>query len=221
MADHTQQILAAGERYDLVFDFSTFKGKTIELRNLEDVDDIGTDKDYKHTDKVMRFVVGSNLPRPDTSIVPSQLRQVPFPPATTGVDHHFLFHRTNSEWRINGVGFADVQNRLLANVPLGTVEIWELENSSGGWTHPIHLHLVDFKVLSRTGRQVEPYESAGLKDVVYLGKGETVRVEAHYAPVSIFSYPVLPMSHVLIESNFSGLVSTCSTAIISSTRTTT
>lgn len=152
---------------------------------MERVGGIGTDDDFKNTDKVMRFVVGSTLKQPDTSVVPSKLRDVPFPPTTTGVDRHFKFHRTNSEWRINGVGFADVQNRMLANVPRGTVEIWELENSSGGWTHPVHLHLVDFRVLSRDGdRAVMPYESAGLKDVVYLAKGETVTVEAHYAPVS-------------------------------------
>ena len=50
--------------------------------------------------------------------------------------------------------------------------------------HPIHIHLVDFKVISRTSgnnaRTVMPYES-GLKDVVWLGRRETVVVEAHYA----------------------------------------
>lgn len=51
--------------------------------------------------------------------------------------------------------------------------------------HPIHIHLVDFKVLSRSndaGRTVLPYESAGLKDVVWLAPNEIVTVEAHYAP---------------------------------------
>ena len=32
------------------------------------------------------------------------------------------------------------------------VEIWELENKSGGWFHPLHIHLVDFKILDRNGR---------------------------------------------------------------------
>lgn len=145
----------------------------------------GTDDDYENTDKVMRFVVSSDPPKePDTSVVPEVLREVPYPPETEGIDHHFRFERTNSEWRINGVGFTDVENRILANVPLGTVERWELENSSGGWTHPIHIHLVDFRVVSREGdREVMPYEEAGLKDVVWLARGETVLVEAHYAPV--------------------------------------
>ncbi|SPO03603.1 probable Bilirubin oxidase [Cephalotrichum gorgonifer] len=176
--------VSMAERYEIVFDFSAYAGKTIDLRNLAKVGGIGTDDDYANTDKVMRFIVSPNPPSvPDTSVVPATLRDVDFPPDQTGIDHHFRFHRTNSEWRINGVGFADVANRVLANVPRGKVEIWELENSSGGWTHPIHVHLVDFKVLSRSGnRAVMPYEAAGLKDVVWLGKDETVIVEAHYAP---------------------------------------
>jgi bilirubin oxidase len=182
------------ERWEVVFDFSQYAGQSIDLRNLEDVGDLGTDEDYLHTNKVIRFNVASGpLSQPDTSQVPSVLRQVPFPPPGNAVNHHFRFHRSNGQWLINDVGFADAANRVLANVPLGTVEIWELENSSGGWTHPIHVHLVDFKVLSRVngrGRGVMPYEKNGLKDVVWLAKGETVRVEAHYSP-----YPGLYMFH--------------------------
>ena len=114
----------------------------------------------------MRFVV-SNTPVTDTSTVPSSLAVVNFPPpAGPTVDHHFKFDRSGGDWRINDVVFSDVANRVLANVPRGTVELWELENGGGGWSHPIHIHLVDFKVVSRTndaGRTVLPYEAAGLK----------------------------------------------------------
>lgn len=172
---------AVAERYEVVFDFSKYAGQSIELRNDQDANGIGTDDEYDNTDKVMKFIV-SGTAVTDTSTVPTALRTVPYPPSSSGIDHHFRFHRTNSEWRINGIGFADVANRVLAKVPRGKVEIWELENSSGGWTHPIHVHLVDFRVLTRNGRGVEPYESIGLKDVVWLGKNEVVKVEAHYAP---------------------------------------
>lgn len=173
------------ERYEVVFDFTNYAGQAIELRNLAKAGGIGVDDDYENTDKVMRFIVGSD-PVVDTSVVPATLREVPFPPEKEGIDHHFRFHRSNGQWLINDVGFADVEHRVLANVPRGTVEIWELENRSDGWSHPIHVHLVDFKVLSRTGnRGVMPYEAEGLKDVVWLGRGETVVVEAHYAPVCI------------------------------------
>jgi bilirubin oxidase len=177
--------VAAAERYEIVFDFSKYAGQALDLRNFAKANGVGTDDDYLNTDKVMRFVVSSN-PVSDNSIVPDQLAQINFPADKTSIDHHFRFHRTNSEWRINGIGFADVESRVLAKVPRGTVELWELENSSGGWSHPIHVHLVDFRVVARYGsestRGVMPYESAGLKDVVWLGRHETVLVEAHYAP---------------------------------------
>jgi bilirubin oxidase len=177
--------VATAERYEIVFDFSQYAGQTIDLRNFAKANGIGVDDDYIHTDKVMRFVVSSD-PVTDDSRVPDQLRQIDFLEDKTSIDHHFRFHRTNGEWRINGIGFADAENRILAKVPRGTVELWELENSSGGWSHPIHVHLVDFRVVARYGsestRGVMPYESAGLKDVVWLGRHETVLVEAHYAP---------------------------------------
>ncbi|KAK4443350.1 putative bilirubin oxidase precursor [Podospora aff. communis PSN243] len=174
--------ISMGERYEIVVDFSSFAGQNITMRNYEDV---GKDDDYLHTNKVMRFVV-SNTPVTDTSTVPSTLAVVDFPtPSGPGVDHHFEFDRSNGEWQINGIVFQDVNNRVLANVPRGTVEIWEFENGGGGWTHPIHVHLVDFRVLWRSDdddRSVLPYEAAGLKDVVWLAPNEIVRVEAHYAP---------------------------------------
>ncbi|KAK3364574.1 Cupredoxin [Lasiosphaeria hispida] len=174
--------ISMAERYEIVFDFAPFAGQNITLRNYEDV---GADIDYQHTDKVMRFVVSATAVT-DPSTVPTALATVNFPPATApAVSHTFNFERNNGEWRINDVGFADVANRVLANVPRGTVETWDLINNSGGWSHPIHIHLIDFRVISRTGgdgRPVYDYESKGLKDVVWLGPNESVRVEAHYAP---------------------------------------
>ncbi|ELQ38081.1 bilirubin oxidase [Pyricularia oryzae Y34] len=162
--------------------------QSIEIRNIPDVDNLGTDRNYEKTGQVMKINVAeaSTLAEPDTSVVPSRLRAVNFPSGGNGIDHSFRFHRSRSEWLINGVGFSDVNNRVLANVPRGTVEIWELENVSGAWTHPIHMHLVDFRIISRQGGArngvVEPYESKGLKDVVWLARNEKVLVEAHYAP---------------------------------------
>ncbi|KAJ0283048.1 hypothetical protein CBS470a_007522 [Colletotrichum nupharicola] len=172
--------IAMAERYEIVIDFSKFKGENVTLRNTRG---FAADQDFLHTDKVMRFVV-SDESVDDKSDVPSSLRNVPFPKDKTGVDQHFRFERTGSDWRINGVTFADVNNRVLARPKRGTIEVWELENSSGGWSHPIHIHLVDFRVIKRVNGRgaVMPYEFQGLKDVVWLGPGETVTVEAHYAP---------------------------------------
>ncbi|KAK3343292.1 Cupredoxin [Neurospora tetraspora] len=172
--------ISMAERYEIVVDFAQYKGENVTLRNSRDV---GADNDYPDTDKVMKFIVSGTSVN-DPSSLPSSLRSVPFPPTKSQVDQHFKFERTNGEWKINGVSFADVTNRVLARPKRGKVEVWELENSSGGWTHPIHIHLVDFRVKKRVNgkRSVLPYEAQGLKDVVWLGPGETVTVEAYYAP---------------------------------------
>lgn len=40
---------------------------------------------------------------------------------------------------------------------------------------PVHIHLVDSKILSRNGRSPPPHER-GPNDVVYVGEAETVRL---------------------------------------------
>jgi len=67
-------------------------------------------------------------------------------------------------------GYKDV----VANPASGDVQIWEITNKSGGWFHPVHIHLVDFKMLTRNGKPVFNYEQ-GPKDVAYVGENETIR----------------------------------------------
>jgi FtsP/CotA-like multicopper oxidase with cupredoxin domain len=60
-------------------------------------------------------------------------------------------------------------------VKLDTTEIWRFHNSSGGWVHPMHVHLEEFKILTRNGVAPGPHE-AGLKDTFLIGENETVEV---------------------------------------------
>lgn len=69
----------------------------------------------------------------------------------------------------------------MAEPDANAVEIWEFQNSSGGWHHHMHMHMADFRVLSRSGRPPFPYEK-GPKDVVYVGEGETVRLLVQFSP---------------------------------------
>jgi bilirubin oxidase len=174
--------ISMAERWEIVVDFSAYAGKNVTVKNGRDVQH---DEDYNSTDKVMRFVVGTSVSsQAGNGPLPPSLRTVPFPPMKSGVDKSFKFGKTNGQWTVNGVTFADVNNRILAKPKRGAVEVWELENSSGGWSHPVHIHLVDFQILSRTGgkRGVLPYEREALKDVVLLGENEKVTVIARYAP---------------------------------------
>jgi FtsP/CotA-like multicopper oxidase with cupredoxin domain len=171
-----------GERYEIIADFADFAGQNLTLRN---VGGIGEGEDYAATDLVMRIAVGDEV-TDDTNNgnIPSVLRDIPPAPDTDEVHKNFTFERVNDTWVINGVGFSDVKNRILRRPERGGDEIWELSNGDGKGSHPVHIHLVDFQILSRTGgrKKVLPYESAGMKDVVWLMGGERIRVLARYAP---------------------------------------
>jgi FtsP/CotA-like multicopper oxidase with cupredoxin domain len=91
----------------------------------------------------------------------------------------FRFERDNGLWTVNGVTWEE--GRVRAQPGHDDVEVWRFINNSGGWNHPIHVHLVDFKILDRNGQPPFPYE-VGRKDTVYLGEGETVRVIAKFGP---------------------------------------
>jgi bilirubin oxidase len=174
--------IAMAERYELVFDFSPYAGQNLTMRNNRDVQ---ADEDYNSTDKVMKFIVGRTVTdTTNNGAVPAVFAPLDLPAPSTHVDHSFKFERKDGEWKINGVAFSDVKNRILAKPSRGATELWELENSSGGWSHPVHIHLVDFQVISRVNgkRPVLPYEQYGLKDVVLLGTNEKVKVLAKYAP---------------------------------------
>src|SRR3712207_3883999 len=88
--------------------------------------------------------------------------------------------RTNGEWTVGPYTWEQViasgYQKTFANVRPGTVEKWIVKNSSGGWFHPLHIHLVDFRVLKRNGRAPHPYEAVGGKDVVYVGENETMEL---------------------------------------------
>ncbi|THW69970.1 oxidase cueO precursor [Aureobasidium pullulans] len=141
--DTTQLDISMAERWEVVFDFSAYAGQNVTLKNTGKV---GADDDFDGTDRVMRFMVGNSVS--DTKgngALPSTLRTVPMPPPKTGIDRSYEFMRSNGEWQVNGVTWADVEDRVIAKPQRGAVELWELKNGAGGWTHPIHIHLIVFK----------------------------------------------------------------------------
>ena len=48
------------------------------------------------------------------------------------------------------------------------VEIWHLK-TGGGWSHPIHIHFEEGKILDKDGRKPPPWEAFARKDVYRLG----------------------------------------------------
>ncbi|KAK2593549.1 hypothetical protein QQS21_008724 [Conoideocrella luteorostrata] len=166
-------VTAMAERWEIIFDFSPFAGQNLMMRNERKV---FADDDFPATDKVLRFTVGHKVSSSDNNeSLPTSLVSLDIPKTGSKIDRIFKFEKKHGTYLINGVGFADAENRIIANPPRGKTEIWSLENHSGDWSHPIHIHMVDFQILSRDkGRgKIEPYEKVALKDVAVLGPKES------------------------------------------------
>ncbi|BDA66287.1 hypothetical protein CAL7716_004530 [Calothrix sp. PCC 7716] len=167
--------LGMAERYDLIIDFSKyFIGTQVELQNLG----LPNNDNTGNTNKIMRFdVVRSEV---DNSSIPSTLRNIAFLSESDAVrTREFIFDRSNRMWLINDKGWD--KNRVDANPRLEEVEIWKLQNTSGLWFHPVHLHLIEGQILDRNGQPPFAYER-GLKDVFYVGENETVRIIGKFKP---------------------------------------
>lgn len=162
--------IAPAERFDVIVDFSRFAvGTEVTLRNLAVQDPFAKGR----TSKIMRFRVVRE--ERDESTIPAQLapeEELPDPEQAEET-RRFNFSFSGGMWTINGEPFHP--DRLWAQPRLDATEIWELTSNRG---HPVHLHLVHFRVLSRNGRR--PHASdTGWKDTIFLG--ENVRVIARFS----------------------------------------
>ena len=185
------------ERMDLIIDFSKFEGKNIILKN-----DLGPDADPDdQTDDIMQFRVTKRLTEVDTTIIPGHLSRIP----------SLKQNNITAIRNLKLVGSTDEYGRpllLLDNKSwmdpttekprLGTTEIWSMINVTD-FTHPMHIHLVQFQILDRrpfhldlynengqieyTGPAIPPEPNErGWKDVVSAPSGQITRVIARFEP---------------------------------------
>ncbi|KQT11076.1 hypothetical protein ASG30_09495 [Ramlibacter sp. Leaf400] len=168
--------LGNAERADIVVDFSRFPvGSELILTNrLKHLDGRKPENDFLSTpDPLLKFIVDKPLAAADESQVPGRLREQP--PITLSevvTTRNFQFNRSGGGWTINDREF---NNRPIATPKVGTAEIWNLVNPSGGWAHPIHIHFEEGRILQRNGRE-PPEHERGRKDVYTIGPNESVRV---------------------------------------------
>ncbi len=195
--------ITPAERYEVVIDFSIYPGGTnVVLQNLLESGNLGS---------IMQFRVQPGTVT-DPSQVPNQLMaadlQASFnnlrsiaadlrareqrgapPPAQIAQFRSFRFERSGGGFAING-NFFDV-NVDNAAPRAGTYEVWNFENDSGGWFHPVHLHLLHagfgFVVIDRNGVAIGPTDQEfNWKETVNLGRNnESVRVLMHWPDVPV------------------------------------
>jgi FtsP/CotA-like multicopper oxidase with cupredoxin domain len=162
---HDRLPIAPAERFDLLVDFGGLPiGSRVRLRNR-----LGTGR----TADVMQFHVvrdGTSAPIPE--MLADDLPEWDRSEATVVRDFAFRAGRMHGRhgWLIDGLPFDPGRTDVTAR--FGDVEIWRFVADVH---HPIHLHLVGFRVLSRGGGAPLPHD-AGLKDTVSLRPGESAEI---------------------------------------------
>jgi spore coat protein A, manganese oxidase len=177
MTDCQTIALGVAERYDTVIDFSQYEaGDRVYLRNVGYTGTIDSD-DRTHTILCFKVAqsdrVAMNLP----STLPSDFYEIPVRQAVR--QRTFRFSPSGRLWAINGKTWD--RDRLDANPKLNDVEIWEFVNPGSGWVHPVHPHLVRFRILDRNGIAPPCYQR-GWKDVALVGEFQKVRVLMQFTP---------------------------------------
>ena len=158
--------LMPAERIDIVIDFSQYVGERIILMN----DDAAAD--ISGTNMIMRFNVVEPLQGEDTSVVPSTLRVVhPLNRALVRKRRKVSFGAMTDRYgrpmlMIDNMTWSDP---ITEKPELDSIEIWNLINPMP-LPHPIHIHLVQFKILWRRPFDVEAYNNTG--EVIYTGPKE-------------------------------------------------
>jgi len=175
------------ERYEILIDFSNYSnGTRLTLLNGSNP----KNNNFAHTGKVMQFEVTDTAFDETNNTIPttldvdtSALTTMALTPSMAKRTTRLRVNRDDrtNAWTINEMLWEDVIESgfrdVVASPDIGDVELWEIENRSGGWFHPMHIHLVDFKILSRNSNDGQPFPwERGPKDVVYLGPNDKVKL---------------------------------------------
>ncbi|HAP07042.1 MAG TPA: hypothetical protein DCR20_04410, partial [Planctomycetaceae bacterium] len=157
--EQSTMLLSSGQRADVVVDFTDAPNEVFLQNILAQTDGRkpqGSIDNPVHLDvpvPFLKFIVeGERQPDSATVTVGTALRpHHPISPSEAKVTRVFEFHRRNGAWQIN----QQFYNPHLANATptLGSVERWICRNGSGGWWHPIHMHLESHQIISYNGRQ--------------------------------------------------------------------
>jgi spore coat protein A len=186
----TSITLAPAERADVVVDFSNVAaGSSVTLKN---------NSSWNGASDIMRFDVGSKVT--DTSVVPSTLR--PFTPldaSAVSARRTFTIEQNNGMWTFNNQMYDP--NRIDANVALGATEEWTFDNRSGQ-DHPIHMHDINFQVVSG-GSTTGP--NSEWKETVNVPKWSSVTVRVKfpdYTGVYVFHCHILEHEDNMLMGQF-------------------
>ncbi|HEY6020154.1 MAG TPA: multicopper oxidase domain-containing protein, partial [Candidatus Paceibacterota bacterium] len=184
--------IAPGERVDLIVDFAGKQGTSFILKNSDSSRSSSSwGSGGTNVSEIMKVNVSLPLNGSDNSLNPStgpNLR--PNNPmvnlastVTSSTPTRFMTlekDRSSGALLLNGKFFDDP---ITEKPRVGATEVWQIDNHTGD-THPIHLHLIQFQVLSggdshhSGGSYGSDSTAGGWKDTVRVGSWGSVSIVA-------------------------------------------
>ena len=154
--------IAPGERMDIIVDFTGLAGRTFTLVNDATAPfPDGDPADMNTTGQIMQIRVGAPNGRRDYSLNPATTRSLRRPierPANPTATRALTLNENMGpggplEMYVNNTMWDMMPTE---NMAVGTTEVWEIINLTAD-THPIHLHLLQYQILSRQAFDVDAY----------------------------------------------------------------
>jgi len=171
----TSQLIAPGERFDVIVDFTGLFGKTVMMTNNARAPYPDGDSADPVTE-LMKIKINTAVPAndPDLTVLPADLKLPAVPRlADTGLLRDVVLMENHDDFDaptgmlLNGYGFMDpTQDKIKA----GTTETWQWINLTVD-AHPMHPHLVASQVVNRQPFDVDTYTKDWL---AYLASGRTL-----------------------------------------------
>jgi spore coat protein A len=216
-------VLSPSERADVIVDFShrAVRGKEVRLLNTAPAPfPKGDPPDPHTTGRVMAFRVGTETVK-DASRIPDRLRDTPLPDLlpNAAIRELLLIENEDEFGRLKTLlgtvreGARTWSDPITEDPLLGSVEAWDIYNATED-THPIHVHLVNFRVVSHrrfegeleaNGRLTEIRwleedrppgpDERGPKDTVRVPPGTRTRIVAHFDRPGRFVWHCHILSH--------------------------
>ncbi|GGC55934.1 spore coat protein A [Siccirubricoccus deserti] len=179
--------LSVAERADIIVDFSKIQSSRIYLVNRLKQDDGRGPKNEILNPGVPIIQLNKVGPAvrddsADPAAAPLQLRPLPDPDfaallarADKAKKRTFRFDRSNGAWTVNGKLFDPKE--AAARIDQESEEVWVIQNRDDGWSHPVHMHFEEHRILKRNGRPIATNTSEyGRKDTIPLYRKEEVEV---------------------------------------------
>jgi spore coat protein A len=219
-----QMTLGPGERKDVIVDFSNpeLSGQTIILRNNARAPfPMGETVNPQTAGQIMAFRVTVPLNGTDNSVIPTTLRQYPItvlgaPDKTRQlllVETEDDYGRLKPQLGTSALGALNWDQPITENPMLDAIEEWEVINYTED-AHPIHLHLVNFQIISRHKFNISRYvmgspnslqllgqpklpttDESGWKDTAVMYPGEVTRIRAKFDTEGLYLWHCHILSH--------------------------